>query len=106
MTGEHDLTADTAASTPQAPEAAGAPEAPPVPATRQPTVTEPAPEPRPAAPPPAPTLQNAAGHPGVDAVLASLAELDTLPVAEHVAVFERAHATLSAALAEAGRGDA
>jgi hypothetical protein len=34
----------------------------------------------------------------VDAVLASVEDLDTLPVDEHVAVFERAHEGLRGAL--------
>lgn len=37
----------------------------------------------------------------VDGVVASLDGLDGLPVAEHVAVFERAHESLRQALAEA-----
>jgi hypothetical protein len=41
------------------------------------------------------------GHPGVDAVLSSLAALEDRPVAEHVAVFESAHARLRDALAQA-----
>jgi hypothetical protein len=40
------------------------------------------------------------GHPVVDEVLASLAELDDLPVTEHVTVFEAAHRRLRDALAE------
>lgn len=42
------------------------------------------------------------GHPDVDAVLASLDDLQDRPVAEHVAVFEAAHDRLRAALADAG----
>jgi hypothetical protein len=42
------------------------------------------------------------GHPEVDAVLASLADLDGRPVAEHVSVFEDAHDRLRSALADAG----
>jgi hypothetical protein len=42
------------------------------------------------------------GHPDVDAVVASLGELDGRPVAEHVAVFESAHDRLRSALADAG----
>lgn len=42
------------------------------------------------------------GHPQVDAVLASLSDLDGTPVEEHVAVFESAHDTLRSALANAG----
>lgn len=41
------------------------------------------------------------GHPAVDAVLDSLADLDRAPVDEHVAVFEAAHDALRGALAEA-----
>lgn len=37
-------------------------------------------------------------HPAVDAVLASLADLDSRPVSEHVGVFERAHESLRSAL--------
>jgi hypothetical protein len=46
------------------------------------------------------------GHPDVDAVVASLEELDGRPVAEHVAVFESAHDRLRSALAEAGNDPA
>jgi hypothetical protein len=42
------------------------------------------------------------GHAGVDEVLASLADLETRPAAEHVAVFENAQERLRAALSEAG----
>ncbi len=42
------------------------------------------------------------GHPAVDAVLASLRDLDDKPVAEQVAVFEAAHEALRSALADAG----
>lgn len=38
------------------------------------------------------------GHPAVDAVLASLADLESRPVSEHVGVFERAHESLRSAL--------
>ena len=38
----------------------------------------------------------------MDAVLASLDDLDGRPVAEHVAVFESAHDRLRSALADAG----
>ncbi|HEY0889297.1 MAG TPA: hypothetical protein VGE38_06780 [Nocardioides sp.] len=38
------------------------------------------------------------GVPEVDAVLAAVDDLDTLPVAEHVAVFERAQEQLRRAL--------
>jgi hypothetical protein len=44
----------------------------------------------------------ATGHPAVDEVLASLADLAARPAAEHVAVFEAAHDRLRAALSEAG----
>jgi hypothetical protein len=44
------------------------------------------------------------GHPGVDDVIASLDRLDELPVSEHVAVFEAAHAGLRDALARAADG--
>jgi hypothetical protein len=46
--------------------------------------------------------QPTTGHAGVDEVLASLADLDARPAAEHVAVFERAQERLRAALSEAG----
>lgn len=41
------------------------------------------------------------GLESVDAVVASLDVLDDLPVAEHVAVFARAHESLRQALSEA-----
>lgn len=41
------------------------------------------------------------GHDAVDGVLRSLDGLEDSPVEEHVAVFETAHETLRAALAEA-----
>ena len=44
----------------------------------------------------------ATGHPEVDQVLASLAELEDRPVSEHVAVFESAHDRLRGALSDAG----
>ena len=40
----------------------------------------------------------ATGHPQVDSVLRTLETLDGLPVEEHVAVFEAAHASLRDAL--------
>ena len=43
------------------------------------------------------------GNPDVDAVVATLAGLDDLPVAEHVAVFEQAHDSLRRTLTGAGR---
>ena len=46
------------------------------------------------------------GHTDVDAVVASLEELDGRPVGEHVAVFESAHDRLRAALADAGNDPA
>ena len=73
-------------------------------------------QPRPAAPVPGPRPSPAAavaadavddgagGHRGVDAAVASTADLDDRPVAEHVAVFEQAPATLRAALDEVGGG--
>lgn len=42
------------------------------------------------------------GHDAVDGVLRSLEGLEAKPVDEHVAVFESAHETLRAALADAG----
>lgn len=42
------------------------------------------------------------GHPDVDAVIGTLADLDDRPVAEHVAVFEAAHERLRGVLADAG----
>ncbi len=46
------------------------------------------------------------GHPQVDAVVASLRDLDHRPVDEHVAVFEAAHDRLRGALADAGNDPA
>jgi len=43
------------------------------------------------------------GNADVDTVVASLTALDDLPVAEHVAVFERAHESLRRTLAGAGQ---
>jgi hypothetical protein len=40
----------------------------------------------------------ATGVPAVDGVLADLEKLDELPLEEHLAVFERAHGSLRAAL--------
>jgi len=50
-------------------------------------------------------LENAAGtgNTDVDAVVASLAALDDLAVAEHVAVFEQAHESLRRTLTGAGQ---
>jgi hypothetical protein len=51
----------------------------------------------------------AAGDPavaGVAEVMASLERLPDLPVAEHLAVFESAHARLQAALADAAQSPA
>jgi hypothetical protein len=46
------------------------------------------------------------GHAAVDDVLGSLEGLEDRPVSEHVAVFEAAHESLRAALADAdGRTD-
>jgi hypothetical protein len=42
------------------------------------------------------------GNPDVDGVVASLAQMDGMPVSEHVAVFEAAHEKLRGALADAG----
>jgi hypothetical protein len=42
------------------------------------------------------------GNPDVDDVVASLEQLDGMPVSEHVAVFEAAHEKLRGALADAG----
>jgi hypothetical protein len=53
-------------------------------------------------PVPAPPGLEPTGHPDVDAVVASLAQLADRPVSEHVAVFEAAHDRLRAALADAG----
>ena len=41
------------------------------------------------------------GHPAVDDVIASLSDLESRSVAEHVAVFESAHDRLRGALSEA-----
>jgi hypothetical protein len=46
----------------------------------------------------APAAAGQTGHALVDGVIASVASLDELPVAEHVAVFERAHEQLRGAL--------
>jgi hypothetical protein len=54
------------------------------------------------APAPGRHLAEGTGHPAVDAVLASLEELEAMPVHEHVAVFESAHESLRHALDEAG----
>jgi hypothetical protein len=43
------------------------------------------------------------GNADVDAVVGSLAALDGLPIAEHVAVFEQAHESLRRTLAGAGQ---
>jgi hypothetical protein len=40
----------------------------------------------------------------VDAVLSGLGDLDDLPVTEHVAVFERAHESLRAAMGSSAQG--
>jgi hypothetical protein len=45
---------------------------------------------------------SSSGHEVVDDVVASLADLDSRPVAEHVTVFEEAHDRLRNALAHAG----
>ena len=50
---------------------------------------------------PAPVEQRT-GHAAVDGVLASLEGIETTPVVEQVPVFESAHETLRAALADAG----
>ena len=46
--------------------------------------------------------QPTTGHPVVDEVLACLADLDSRPAAEHVAVFESAQERLREALSDAG----
>jgi hypothetical protein len=43
------------------------------------------------------------GHPEVEAVVSSLDDLDDLPVADHVAVFEQAHESLRRTLVGAGQ---
>lgn len=48
------------------------------------------------------TIGQHTGNPVVDSVLDSLRELDSVPVAEHVAVFEAAHERLRGALSDAG----
>jgi len=50
----------------------------------------------------APSRAEHTGNPVVDSVLDSLEELDRLPPAEHVAVFEAAHERLRGALSDAG----
>ena len=51
---------------------------------------------------PAPAAAPETGHPAVDEVLHRLDDLDTLPVTEHVAVFEEVLTGLRSALAGAG----
>jgi len=51
---------------------------------------------------PTPTLMTETGHPAVDQVLRRLDDLETLPVSEHVAVFEEVLSGLRSALAGAG----
>ena len=46
------------------------------------------------------------GHPEVDAVMRSVAGLDTRPLEEHVRTFEAAHEQLRAALSAAADGQA
>jgi hypothetical protein len=48
------------------------------------------------------TTGDETGNETVDTVLASLEQLDDLPAADHVAVFESAHDRLRAALSAAG----
>ncbi|MGD9962251.1 hypothetical protein [Nocardioides sp.] len=43
------------------------------------------------------------GDPDVDAVLETMADLEELPVEDHIAVFEQAHERLRAALEAPGR---
>lgn len=50
----------------------------------------------------APVAAEHTGNPVVDSVLDSLEELDRLPPAEHVAVFEAAHERLRGALTDSG----
>lgn len=50
----------------------------------------------------APVDAEATGHAEVDAVIASLDGVEELPVADQVRVFEAAHESLRAALADAG----
>jgi hypothetical protein len=52
------------------------------------------------------TAPEPTGHDAVDEVTASLAELDGLPVDEHVGVFESAHDRLRAVLASGGESTA
>ena len=54
-----------------------------------------------AAPSYATTGPDAVGVPAVDAILQRLGDLDERPVAEHVAAYERIHADLQDALADA-----
>lgn len=60
--------------------------------------------PRPA--PPASSEPGSTRAPSADVVevLDTLEQLDTMPVGDHVAVFEQAHASLRRALDEAGAG--
>ena len=53
--------------------------------------------------PPTVATVEGTGNADVDAVVGSLAALDNLPVAEHVAVFEHAHESLRRTLAGAGQ---
>lgn len=53
--------------------------------------------------PSVPAAEESTGEESVDAVVASLRGLDDLPVAGHVAVFERAHDSLREVLSGAGR---
>lgn len=63
-------------------------------------MTQSAHPPVPGPPRPAPS----AGPVDVEEVLGTLEQLDALPVGDHVAVFEQAHASLRRALDEAGSG--
>jgi hypothetical protein len=47
-------------------------------------------------------MSESTGIESVDAVVSGLGALDDLPVAEHVAVFERAHESLRACMAAPG----
>jgi len=51
---------------------------------------------------PEPRVAESTGHPAVDGVIGSLEGIEELPVSEQPPVFEAAHETLRAALADAG----
>ncbi|MBV9315665.1 MAG: hypothetical protein JO100_18455 [Pseudonocardia sp.] len=56
------------------------------------------PQPEPAPAPPLGSLLFSSAMGDIEAAMAGLASLDTVPTAQHVAAFERVHKALSAAL--------